>query len=163
MRVRFGVGDDQVGGTEGTEVDPLQRAGREGAGTEAAAVTDERVRERDEWVEHHRPSARRTPRRRQVEMSRVPDDEHVEAPGTACEQPCFCRREAQRAPRAGGPALTQVVPHRDVLLCDFHPCRAQARDHLCVARIRTLVGAEVTDFHRCVGGRFRPPRSNKLV
>src|SRR5204863_7723702 len=114
--------------------------------TEAAAVADERVRERDEWVEHDRPPARRTPRRRQVEMSWVADDERVEAAGTACEQPGFCRREAQRASRAGGPALTQVVPHRDVLLCDFHPCRAQARDHLCVARIRTLVGAEITDF-----------------
>src|SRR5204863_8831754 len=108
MRVRFGVGDDEVGGTEGTEVDPLQRAGREGARTEAAAVADERVRERDEWVEHHRPPARRTPRRRQVEMSWVADDERVEAAGTACEQPGFCRREAQRASRAGGPALTQV-------------------------------------------------------
>ena len=74
-----------------------KRPRRDASRGEAPAVGDERVGERDEWVEHDRLSARRAPGRGKVEVPRVADDEHVEvgvAPGAAAPA-----RPARAAPQ----------------------------------------------------------------
>src|SRR4029079_8670338 len=77
-RVCRGVGDHDIGGTEGPAVDRLERARGERARTKASAVADERVGERDERVEDHRASPCSASRRGKVEVAGVPDDQRVE-------------------------------------------------------------------------------------
>jgi len=49
-------------------------------------------------------------------VARVPDDESIEAVGTAREESGLGRRKTKRAPRPCTPAVTDVVPDRNVLL-----------------------------------------------
>ena len=86
-RVRLGVGDDEIGGTERVPVDALERARRKRRWTEAPPVGDERVRERDERVEDDGPPVCRASRRRHIEMAGVADDERVEAARALREEP----------------------------------------------------------------------------
>ena len=128
-----------------------------GAGTEAAAVVDERVGERDERVEDDGPPARGAPRGREVEVARVADDHGVGALGRACsEQPRLGGSEPERGRRPGRPAVAPALPDADVPLGDLDARAPEARDHLRVPRVVALVGAEVENPHP----EGRPTRSS---
>ena len=141
-------------------VEARERARRRATRTEAPAVGDERVRERDERVEDDRPPARGAASRRKVEVPRVADDRRRRSRLRGRRS---SRTSASGEPRgrtgAGAPVLTppsqtpRAAPHLD-------PGAAQARDHLRVSRVVTLVGAEVEDAHAiaatCAGARLLP-------
>ena len=113
------------------------RAG-ERAGAEAPAVGDERVRERDERVEDDRPPARRAPCGRQVEVPRIADDHGVERRRASPSRSSRGSAQRQRARRRRGPHRPVVrAPSQTGTCCSrtSTPARAQARDHLGVARI----------------------------
>src|SRR5207245_4522721 len=96
-RVLLGVGDDEVRGPERRAIEGAEGARGQRAGAEAAAVLDEGVPERDERVEHDRPAACRPTRRRDVDMSRVADEQYVEAVSEPPEQPRLGRCQPRRS------------------------------------------------------------------
>ena len=97
--VRLRVRDDEIGGTKRCAVDRPQHARSRRPRREAGTVLHERVCERDERVEHDGPPVRGAFRRREVEVSRVADDERVEVGARTPEQRQLGAREPQR--RAG--------------------------------------------------------------
>ena len=152
--LRIGVGNDEIGRVERATVDGLEHACNRRTGAKTRAVGDQRVGEGDERVEHDRPSARRTLRRRQIEMPWIADDDGVRVRHMSCKQPRFRHREPRGGTGAGTPAVADAVPDGHVDLVDLNARPAQARDHLCVARVLALVRPEVRDLHR--GGSARP-------
>jgi len=75
--VLSGVGDDEVGAPEREPVDLAQDTRSRRAGREAGAVLDQRLVQRDEWVEEDRASAGDSPRCRHVEVPGIADDESI--------------------------------------------------------------------------------------
>ena len=139
-----------------------ERARRERAGPEAPAVGDERVRERDERVEDDRRAAGGPPRRRQVEVPGIADDDRVEALVAAAAQEPRLGDAASRA-ASRGPARQPSRRPSQTGSCRSRtstPARAQTRDHLRVPRVVALVRAEVERPSRAgqdfVDHRLRP-------
>ena len=121
-----GVRDDEVGRAKRVTVDPLEHACGERALTEPAAVADERVGKRNERIEDHRTATCGSSCRRQVEVARVPDDERVEAVGTAGEQSGLGCRKTERTRRPCAPAVTDAIPDRNVLFVHLDAGSAEA-------------------------------------
>ena len=91
-------------------------------------------------------------------MSRIPDEKGVEAMRTPCEEAGLGCSQPESATESDRPAVTDVVPHRHVLLLHVHTCFAQARHDLRVARVIPLVRSEVTDSQRCAYLEFERTR-----
>ena len=128
------------------------RAARDRAATlrHEAAIADHRVLERDERVEDERAFSGDPPRGRHVDVPRIADDQDVATErGSACEEDLGSKRPHQR-PKAGRQLVAVGLPQRGVALDDLDACSPQARDHLRVARVVALVGAEVEDAHVAV-------------
>ncbi len=143
-RIRLRVGHDQVRGAERMPVEPQQCAARRRAGAEAAAVLDERVPQRDQRVEDHRAVPRDAAGDVEVGLPRVPDDDGVRLGGARTEQPGLRREQPSTGTQPRAPLLA-AVPHRFVPLLHLHPGLPERGDHLGVARVVALVGAEVED------------------
>ena len=124
MRIR--VRDDEVGAPKRAPVDRAQRPRGERAAPKPAAVLDERVRERDERVEDDGSPARRPPRRGQVEMAGIADEDGIEL-GPAARS----SRSSASASRGSGagaerPLLLPSLPDRLVPLDHLDTGAAQA-------------------------------------
>ena len=100
-----------------------------------AAIADERVGEGDERIEDDGPALRDPPRRRQVEVPGVADDERVELEIARAEQADLCRSQAQSRSGTGAELVLSSVPDRLVTLGHLDPGAPQARDHLGVTGI----------------------------
>ena len=146
-RVGPGVGDDEVGRAERAPVDRGERACREGAGTKAPSVGNERVRERHERIEDDRAAPSGAPGRGQVEMPGVADDQRVELGPRRPQEAHFGERETRRGAGPGAKALPAALPDADMTLDHFDARPSQTRDHLRVPRVVPLVGAEIEGPH----------------
>src|SRR5262249_47500881 len=125
LRLCAGVGDDEVRGAERGAVDGAERTRGERVGGEAAAGAHARVPERDERIQHERPALRRVPRRRDVEMARVPDKEDVEVVvRRSAQEPELGRPESCGGGEPGSVLVLAAVPDRDVMLDDLDACAA---------------------------------------
>ena len=128
-------------------VESGERPGRQASAAKPPAVADERVGERDERVEDDRPAPCCMLGRGQVEVTGVADEHHVEGLLGRPSQPGLGRSEPKGDPRARPPLVLAPVPDRLVPLAHPDARPAQARNHLSVPRIASLIGSEVEDDH----------------
>ena len=145
------VRDREIGGPERTSVDRGQRPRGRGAGAEPAAVGDERVGQRDEWVEDDGPATGGAPGGGQVEVAGVADEHDVELGVGLPQEAQLGRGQARGRADARLPALAPPLPDALVPLDDLDSGAAQAGDHLRVPRVVAVVRAEVEDSHRALG------------
>ena len=146
MSVR--VRHDDVRAPEGAPVGKVYDACSGRAAPEPPAVVDERVVERDERVEDDGPPAGDALRCREVEVARIADDQRVgRALGFArAPQAPLRLGDPQDLPRADGPVVA-ALPDRPMLLPHLDAGAPEGGDHLRVARVGAVVGAEVEDAH----------------
>ena len=130
------VGDDEVGGPQRAAVERAS-AGPAASRAEAPAVGDERVRERDERVEHDRRARARPASRPAGRSGPGSRRQRVRRRGRRRAPQSRASARASRARRRGPAAsVSPPVPHVLVPLHDLDAGAPQARDHLRVARVR---------------------------
>ena len=110
LGVRVRVRDDEVGAPQRPPVDRAKRPRGKRAAPKPAAVLDQRVRERDERVEDDGSPARRAPRREQVEVARIADDDGVGSRPATREQPQLGEQRAARRRQARATTSPPVPP-----------------------------------------------------
>ncbi len=147
VRVRLGVGDDEVGEPECAAVDRGENPCGKRAAPESAAVGDERVVERDERVEDERPLPGDSASAGNVEVTRVADEDGVEGIARVPAEARLGESQAKARPPARGPVVAPALPDRGVPLDHVDARGAQRRDHLGIPRIVALVRPEVEDAH----------------
>ena len=146
-RVRFGVGDDEVGPAKRASVDGLERAPRRRSRPESPAILDERVVKRDERVEDDRSAGSDATGRSEVEVAGVTDDQRIEICSRTPEELCLRKRQAGSRPCTCPPFVRVSVPDGDVALTHLDAGAAERRDHLRISRVVAFVRAEVEDAH----------------
>jgi hypothetical protein len=88
-------------------------------------------------------------------VARIADDDNVEVSGWPSEEPELRERESCDRADSGAPVLAVPLPDADVVLLHLDAGPPEARDHLRVARVIALVGAEVEDAHQARGPATR--------
>jgi hypothetical protein len=83
-----------------------------------------------------------------IEVAGVADHHDVEVARGAPKEAELRRHEASERGRACAPAVGLPLPDADVPLDYVDPGTPQARDHLRVARIVAVIGAEVENPHQ---------------
>ena len=150
------IRDDEIGGTKGAAIDRTQRACAQRTLRHKATISDHRVLERHERVEHERALSGDPPRGRHVDVTRIADDHDIGSEsGSARESDLGSSRSHER-PHARRQLVAFRLPQACVAFHDLDARSPQARDHLRVAWVVALVGAEVEDAHVAVSaGRSR--------
>ena len=146
------VGHDQVGAAQGTPVDRRERARRQRAVPETAAICDEGVRERNQGIEDNGSPAGCAAGGGKVEVTGIADEDGVELLARPPQQPQLGESEPGGGYRPGAPVLPAVLPDAHVALDHLDPGPPQRGDHLGVAWVVALVGAEVEDAHHAAPG-----------
>ncbi len=141
------VGDDEISRAERPTVDAAKDSSRQRACAEAAAIADQRVGQRDEGIEDDRASSRGPSRCGEIEMSGVSDQDDVRARQAPGEQAHLGEQQTGGRAWAERPFLFPPFPDRLVALDHVDAGAPKARDHLGVAGVSALVGAEVEDAH----------------
>jgi hypothetical protein len=118
---RLRVRHDEIGRPKCAAVDRREHPCPSRAGTEATAVGDERVGERDEWVEDHRSPPRRASGREQVEVPGVADEDRIEVGRGPAQQLELGETEPRRGFGSRAPVVAASLPDRDVPLADLDP------------------------------------------
>ena len=154
-----GVCDDEVGVPERRAVDRVQSTCGKRRRPEPRAVRDECVEQRHERIEHDRPSGGRAACRQHIGMARVADQQRVHSGDSGDGESQLRTGKRRQRPETGRPRLAAPVPDRRVTLDDLDAGSTQARSHLGVARVVTLIRPEREYPH---GGR-RPLRPDRVT
>ena len=160
--MRLGVGHDEIHPPERDGVDRAQHLCRRRARPEASAIADQRVMERDEWVEDDGPPPRDPPRRRDVEVTRVAHDDDVGVVRLPPRERSLRARDPRELAGPDSPVVSS--PDLAVPLDDGHTGAAQTGDDLGVPGRRTVVRPEVESLHAAVssaGSRRRASKSGR--